>query len=153
MIADWIGSDKKRFAMLMEHFLNDEFVIEQRASWIANVVYEKQPSLIKPYLERMINKMQEERIHVAVKRHVIRILQDMDIPEHLQGIVMNICFDLLADPKETVAVRCFSMSVLDNLSKIYPELRQELVTILEDQLAQETTAGFRSRAKKILKHK
>jgi hypothetical protein len=77
----------------------------------------------------------------------------MDIPEPHHGVVMNSCFDFLADPQETIAVRCFSMSVLDNLSKIYPEIRQELVAILEDGLANEATAGFRARAKKILKRK
>lgn len=61
--------------------------------------------------------------------------------------------ELLADVKETVAVRVFCMTVLDNLSKHYPEIKQELRVILQDQLEQGCTAGFRSRASKILRSK
>lgn len=150
-IADWIGSDKKRLAQLMDIFLHDEHKVVQRAAWVLRMVYDKHPKNVLPYLEQLINKMNEPGVHVAVKRNVVGILQDVAIPESLQGQVMNTCFDMLADPKETIAVRCHSMTVLDNLSKTYPEIRQELVTIIQDQLEQETTAGFKSRAKKILK--
>ncbi|MCY7309163.1 MAG: hypothetical protein LH619_00155 [Chitinophagaceae bacterium] len=42
------------------------------------------------------------------------------------------------------------MTVLQNLSKLYPEIKQELKTIIEDRWELET-AAFHSRAKKILK--
>jgi hypothetical protein len=152
-IAAWVGSDKKRLSKLMDIFLDDEPELTRRAGWILCYVNDKYLALLHPYLEAMVKKMSEPGMHVAVKRHVIRMLQTQQIPESLQGEIMTVCFDFLADPKETVAVRCFSMSVLDNLSKDYPEIRQELITIIQDQLEQETTAGFRSRAKKILNKK
>ncbi len=152
-IAAWIGGDKKRLAKLMDIFFGDDRELYRRAGWILCYVNDDHPELMQPYLAAMVRKMNEPGMHVAVKRHVIRMLQTQQIPESLQGEVMTVCFDFLADPKETVAVRCFSMSVLDNLSKDYPEIRQELVAILQDQMEQETTAGFRSRAKKILNRK
>jgi hypothetical protein len=63
---------------------------------------------------------------------------------------MSSCFDYIIDPKEKVAVKAFSLSILDDLSKQYPEIRQELKTIIEDRWDSET-AACRSRAKKILK--
>ena len=102
-------------------------------------------------MERMVQRLTEPGVPVAVKRNVVRILQNAEIHEDLHGAVMNTCFELLADPKEAIAVRCFSMTVLDNLSKSYPEIRQELIAIIEDQLEHEPTAGFRARAKKILR--
>lgn len=149
-IAAWVGSDNKRLAKLMDIFLGSDRELSRRTGWILCYVNDNYPELIHPYLEQMVRKMSELGMHVAVKRHVIRMLQSQQIPESLQGEVMTVCFDFLSDPQETVAVRCFSMSVLDNLSKEYPEIRQELITIIQDQLEQETTAGFRSRAKKIL---
>jgi dihydroorotase len=97
--------------------------------------------------------MNEPGVHVAVKRNVVRTLQYVDIPETLHGEVMNTCFDLLADPSETVAVRVFSMTVLDRLSAQYPEIRQELKVIIEDVLEQGCTAAFRARARIVLKGK
>ena len=62
---------------------------------------------------------------------------------------MDICFKYLGSPKEALAVKVFSMSVLGNLAKKYPEIKSELKLIIEDQLP-EQTAGFKSRAKKVL---
>lgn len=152
-IVAWIGTDAKRFKELMLYFLEGDYVTVQRASWPIGIIGERQPQLILPYLPVMIKRMHDKDVHVAVKRNVVRALQYADIPEAVHADVMNICFDFLADPRETVAVRCFSMTVIDNLSKIYPDIKQELNSIIEEQLQHETTAGFKSRAMKILRRK
>ena len=88
--------------------------------------------------------------HDAVKRNTVRILQVVPIPKKFQGTVMNLCFDYIVDPTEKIAVKAFSLTVLRNLSQLYPEIKQELRTIIEDRWEFET-AAFHSRAKKILK--
>jgi hypothetical protein len=62
----------------------------------------------------------------------------------------NICFGYLSDPKEPIAVRVFSMTVLANMAKENPELKNEIIPIIEDQLPF-GSAGFRSRGTKVLK--
>jgi hypothetical protein len=150
-IAKWVGNDPQRFKQLMDIFLHDEYRVVQRAAWIVNTAGEKHPGLLLPHLAAMIKRMSDPGVHIAVKRNVVRVLQFIDIPEELHGQVMDTCFSFLADPKEAVAVRCFSMGVLANLAAQYPDIKQELKAIIEDQLQHETTAGFRSRAKKVLK--
>src|ERR1044072_6798370 len=125
-VTNWVGSDKKRLEELLHLFLHDEYRVVQRSARMVSMVAEIQPELIKPHLEAIVNKMNEPGVHVAVKRNVVRLLQYMDIPEPLHGMVMNTCFELLADPKETIAVRAFSMTVLANLAKVYPDIKQEL---------------------------
>ena len=63
---------------------------------------------------------------------------------------MDICFKFLESPTEALAVKVFSMGVLGNLATIYPEIKTELKLIIEEQLPNQT-AGFKSRAKKVLK--
>lgn len=152
LIAGWIGSDAKRFAQLMDLFLNDEYRIVQRAAYSVSKVADNHPQLILPYLDAMVSSMMDKGLHIAVKRNVLRILQDTDIPEHLHGDIMNTCFNTLVNVSEPIAVRVFSMTVLDNLAKHYPEIRQELNIIIEEELERGASAGFRSRAKRILKH-
>ncbi|PUZ23196.1 hypothetical protein DCC81_22635 [Chitinophaga parva] len=150
-IATWIGHSAPRFAQLMECFLHDEYRVVQRAAWIISLVADEQPSLLQPHLPAMVARMQEAGLPVAVKRNVVRVLQVLHIPEDLQGAVMEQCFIFLADPQETVAVRAFSMTVLANLAKEYPEIKGEIVMLIEDALEQEPTPGIVSRAKKVLK--
>ena len=45
------------------------------------------------------------------------------------------------------------VTVLDNLSKIYPDIKQELIAIIKDEMQHEPSAALRSRAKKILARK
>ena len=63
---------------------------------------------------------------------------------------MDICFEYISSPTEAIAVKAFALTVLENLSQQYPEIRSELKTIIEDRWDYES-AAFRSRAKKILK--
>ena len=88
-------------------------------------------------------------LHNAVKRNTIRLLQAVTIPQKYQGAVMNICFSYIASPDEAVAVKAFSLTVLQHLAETYPEILPELKLLIEERWDYET-AAFRSRAKKIL---
>lgn len=153
VIAAWVSKSPQRVAQLMDLFLHDEYRVVQRLAQVVSKLADTRPQLIAPHLPQLVRRMNEPGVHVAVKRNVVRILQYVDIPEALHGDVMNTCFDLLADPNETVAVRVFSMTVLDRLSAQYPEIRQELSVIIEDILEQGCTAAFRARARMVLKGK
>lgn len=150
-IAGWIGKNPARMGQLMQLFLHDEYRVVQRAAWIMSLVAQQHPELLKPHLHSMVNRMGDDGIPVAVKRNVVRVLQYILVPEDLQGPVMDYCFRFLEDPKETVAVRAFSMTVLAGLAKQYPDIRQEIVLLIEDQMREGATAGFISRGKKTLK--
>jgi hypothetical protein len=149
-ITNWVDNDKDRFALLIDLFLHDEYRVVQRAAWIVSMVANKYPELLTPHLPAMIKRMHEEGLPTAVKRNVVRILQTVKIPGQLQGPVMDACFQFLSDPKETIAVRCFSMTVLGNLAKDYPEIKGELKIAIEEVLRQKASAGLKARAKKVL---
>jgi hypothetical protein len=149
--ATAVAADQQRFDELMQLFLGDEHRVVQRTAWIISMVADLKPGLVQPYLPAMVARMQVSGLPPAVRRNMVRILQQVVIPEALHGEVMNACFGFLSDPKENIAVRCFSMTVLGHLSGLYPEIKPELVTILEDQLEHGASAGFRSRATKTLK--
>lgn len=148
-IVKFIGGDAKKFKSLMDLFFNDEYRVVQRSAWMVNNCAMNHPQLIKPYLEKMIDYLQKP-VHDAVRRNTIRILQFIEIPKNLTGKVANACFDLLQSKNEPVAVKVFSMSVLGKLCKTEPDLKNELRLLIEEQLPY-STAGFRARAKKILK--
>ena len=149
-IAIWIGTNGKRFASLLQLFLHYDYRVVQRSAWVISVIADKHPELLKPHLELIIGRMNDSNLPTAVKRNVVRLLQEIEIPESLQGHLMDSCFQFLADPNETIATRCSSMTVLQKLSNIYPDIRQELKTIIEECLQQAPSAGFRARARKVL---
>ncbi|MGA9405830.1 MAG: hypothetical protein WBW71_01730 [Bacteroidota bacterium] len=148
-IAKWVGRDKRRFRELMALFLKGEYRVTQRAAWIVKHCADEHAELVVPYFNRMIDRMLEPGVHVAVKRNVIRILQDVEIPRRLAGKIATVCVELFGAAKEPIAVKVFSMTVLANIARQEPELKNEIRILIEQQMPT-GSAGFRSRGMKIV---
>ena len=63
---------------------------------------------------------------------------------------MDVCFRYFSSPTEAIAIKAFSITVLQKLAKLYPEIINEIKLIIEERWDYETPA-FKSRAKKLLK--
>lgn len=149
-IANWAVSSKENLDAFIDVFLNSHYRINQRAAWSLGIIGKEHPEKIKPYMGLLIENLRKEPIHDAVKRNTVRFLQDVKIPEIHRGTLADICFSFLADPKEPVAIKVFSMSALLNITKEHPELKNELKLLIEEQF-EDGTAGFKSRGAKVLK--
>lgn len=149
-IINWVGDSQKRFDELFSLFLHDENRVVQRAGWPLSYIAIAYPKLIVKHFSELLKNLHKSRLHSAVKRNTVRMLQEITIPQRFHGDVMNLCFDYISSPDEAVAVKAFSLTILQNLSKQYPDIKQELKTIIENRWDFET-AAFHSRARKILK--
>lgn len=147
-IANWVENDRRRFDELMGLFLHDEYRVVQRSSWIVKMVADERPEWINSYIKEMLEYCLTP-VHNAVKRNVIRILQEIKIPKAIQGLAATVCFDFLSSPEEPVAVKVFSMTVLANIALEEPDMKNELMSIIGEQM-EFGTPGFKSRGKKIL---
>lgn len=149
VIVDWIGANPKRFKRLIEVFLRGPYRITQRAAWPLSYCAVSHPSLVTPHLRKLLKFMKEPGHHPAVKRNTLRLLQFIEIPAGLKGEVADLCFTILQHRAEPIAIKVFALTVLTNLAKEFPDLKNELIPLIEDQLPY-ASAGFRSRAKKSL---
>jgi hypothetical protein len=152
-VVAWIGHDATRFDQLINLFLNDDDPkVIQRAAWPLSYAAIANPKLVNKHLGQLLKNLEKPNIHEAVKRNTVRLLQDIPLPEKYHGIIMDICFRLVTDPKQKPATKAFSLTILDKLSQIYPDIRPELLTIIKDRWENES-AAFRSRGGKIQKSK
>ena len=149
-IVGYIGSDAVRFASLVKIFMQGPYRVTQRAAWPISYCVQNHSELIKGHLKKMIDFADQPGVDDALKRNMTRLLQFVAIPRNLQCKVFDFCFHCLANPKEPIAVRVFSMTVLSNLAKENPELKNEIIPLIEDQLPF-ASAGFRSRGTRVLK--
>jgi hypothetical protein len=150
LIAAYISGNKNRFDKLMALFLGPDYRITQRAAWIVSLCTTAHPELIKPWLRKMISNLSKPGLPDAVKRNTVRILQFIQLPRTLMGPAAQHCFSLLQSPKEPVAVKVFSMSVLLRICREEPDLKNELRLMIESQMPY-ASKGFVSRGNKILK--
>jgi hypothetical protein len=151
-IVKYIGGRSDRFGELMKLFFSGEYLLTQRAAWPMSYCVRNHPLLVRPWFKKMLELLESENVHPAAKRNIVRLFQFTEIPKRYQGRLMNACFGFIEDPEEAIAVKAFSLTILENLCKAYPEILPEIKTIIEAKWDQETPA-FRSRARKILKKK
>jgi hypothetical protein len=147
--AKEIVSHPKKMDDLIEIFVEGPVQFTQRAAWVISVVAERRPRLLEKYYPLFIGLLNKPGKHDAVNRNIMRAFQFVDIPEKHQGEILDVAFKLLNSSKEPIAVKAFSMTVIYNLSKKYPEIQQELRSSIE-ALLPDGSAGIKSRGKKIL---
>ena len=149
-ISEFIGNDPSRFAELIDLFLNDENLLAQRAAWVLSHCTDVFPHLIRPHLNDLVENLKKPNLHDAIPRNTLRAMTEQQIPEPLQGHLLNICFDYLLSTKHPVAIKIHAMQIVFNISKNEPDLLNELKMVIEERLPY-GTAGFKSKGNKIIK--
>jgi hypothetical protein len=151
LIVKWVGKNQARFDQLFELFLKDEYRVVQRAAWPLSYCVIQHPPFIKKHFGRMVKNLHKPGIIDAVKRNTLRLLQHIPIPKRYQGQVMDLCFTYLARPGEAIAIKAFSLTVLEHLVALYPEILPEIKLLIEENYDHATPA-FKQRAKQLLKN-
>lgn len=131
-------------------FLGEDKRIAQRAAAIVMTLADIEPLLFAPYMHRLIMQLHHNPTETQ-KRNIVRIVDFVDIPMNLEVEIMNFCFQYLENTKESIAVRAFSMRVLGKLYSKYPEIKEELKTLIEMNLEQNPSPGIINCGNKILK--
>jgi hypothetical protein len=149
-IMRYVGTDPNRFDELVKIFLGDKYRLTQWAGWPLSDIVGRHPELIRPYLKKILQSIDRPDQHVAVKRNVMRIFQFIEIPKSLRGLAFDKAFKLYSDSGEPTAVRIFSMTVMAQVAMTEPELKNEVILAIEEQLPY-ASAGFKARAKRLLK--
>ena len=137
------------FNELVDLFLSDELRICQSASWPMGIFAAEHPELVIPYLDKILDQL-EHAPHDAYVRNTFRFLQFMDVPEEFQGKVYEKCSDALIDTGAPTAIKAFALTTLSNLAMKLPELKEELIEAIYEQIPYGTN-GFQNRAKKEIK--
>ncbi len=150
-IVQWINHDQQRFDELFELFVSNEYRVVQHAAWPLSYAVIRHPSLIKKHFSRLFANLAQAGIPAAVKRNTLRLLQDIDAPKKYHGRLMDTCFTYISSPGETAAVKAFSITVLEKLSKQYPAIIPEIKLLVAENYDRETPA-FKSRANRFLKN-
>lgn len=149
-IVNEIGNSSLKLDQLIQVFKDGPQLITQRAAWPISYVLEKHPHLTGDYYELFIELLNKQNKHPAINRNILRGLQYAEIPEKHQGNILDVCFQLLNSSDEPIAVKIFCMTIIEHLSREYPEIIPELKTSIK-LLLPNASPGIKSRGTKILK--
>lgn len=147
-IMKYVGNDPKRFSELM-NLITTHPEYSLFTGWAMSDLVAEHPDLIKPYLRNLL-KLINPKAHISIKRNTMRLLQFIDIPKNLSGLILDKAFSLFTDRSESIAVRVFAMTVVCRIAKQEPDLKNEIILMIEEELPYGGPA-FVSRGRKELK--
>ncbi len=120
-----------------------------RAAWMMDYLAELDPSLPEKHIGQIWEKLPDNNPD-GVKRSTLRMLCRYDIPDEQQGMATDLCLDWLIMESIPVAVKAYSMEIMHKITILYPELKDEVIAILNDHM-HNNSVGFMARARHIIK--
>ncbi len=137
------------FEVLVKYALYDNRQRSWRAAYLIDQIHDQFPQLVIPILPRIIEKLKVED-NASKRRHWLKLISMNKLPEQYLGFLFDYCIEAFTSDKEAVAVRVHAMQILYNISESEPELKPEVMGIIEQEIQHHPTAGIRSRGTKLL---
>jgi len=147
-LVNEITQTPEYYSMLMDIALYNPHQKSWRAAYLVDKINDSYPELLKPFLNKMIEQVKIEK-SVGKRRHFLKLISVNSLPQDQQGFIFDFCLKTFKSAKEPVAVRVHAMQILYNISEVEPDLKPELLDIIEHEMKYHSSAGIVSRGKKL----
>lgn len=150
-VLSMVANDPECLVQLMVCFLSNEVRVAQRAAQVVGDQGRRDPESLKPWLKDLVDAI-EHPVHQAIRRNGVRVFSEwtMALPKQLEGRLIQLCGEFIADREIDTAIAAFSMTFIANRADRYSQEANQLRRTLEDRLP-DASSGFVSRARKVLK--
>ena len=141
--------DDSLFLRVYKLISSDNPRVAWHAAWLIDHASEADPTKLEPFVMELIERL-PNLTSSSLKRHFTRMLIKQEIPEEKLGQMVDVLLGLLK-PSEAIAVRANALQLLYQITMKEPDLKGELIYVLETMLEEEQSRGILSKGKKILK--
>ena len=148
LIQEVIKSES-HFTLLLELVIHEKDPLAWRAAWVLDGSDEFKPGLARKHISKIVKALPALE-SLGSLRSLLRMLSRYEIPEEEQGLLIDLCFSYLVSELYPVAVKAHAMQIIYMHVLIYPELKDELIAVIEDQIAN-NSVGFKSRGRRLIK--
>lgn len=139
------GIDIKELANVFL-FSSEEYALQ--FSWLLSDIGNYKPKVLHRILPYLFAKRENTTIK-NFQYQFVKYWSIAGIPKENEAEAINLLFKWLCDSNTNVSTKAHAMLNLYELSKNYPDIKNELKTSIENQL-DKTSISFRKKATKIL---
>lgn len=148
LVSKELSRNPKEFDILMSLALRHPKQRSWRAAYLVDKIHDEVPEIVIPYLPAIIEKLPIEK-NASKRRHWLKLISMNSIDEQYFGLLFDYCIETFTSGKEAIAVRVHAMQILYNISEYEPDLKPEVLEIIQHELEYHSTAGIRSRGGKL----
>lgn len=133
---------------LCDTFLHADKTTALRFSWLLSDIGNYNAAALHNILPYIFEKRKQTNIE-NFHYQFVKYWSIAGIPKENIGEAINLLFNWLNASHTNVSIKAHSMLNLHKLTEVYPDLKNELKTSIEEQM-DKTTVSFRTKAAKIL---
>lgn len=127
-----VEKDPSIVKALVKLTLGEDQTLSMRASWALQHISLKNPQLVKKEIPSLIKFLRKKDNHTGAIRSVLRIFDIIEVPEKYCGELYDLCLNYTKNATLPHAVRAFSITLLGQICKRYPELKHEVELVLNE---------------------
>lgn len=132
----------KEFDELMNCiFALEEYPIKEYASWILIHVSESRKIDLQPYYPKLVDVLFKTKDQ-TVLRNVSRSLHHFQVNDYRESEFIDLLISFIQNYDNKVALQVYSMYILAQFIKIYPELKEEISEIIALHRTNKTASYF-----------
>jgi hypothetical protein len=136
------------FQGLMEIAMNGSDRHGWRAAWIADKIEQQEPGMVAPWIEQITERLKGLN-HSGKKRQFLKLVSLYPVSVQNKSFLVDYCLECLDNSSDPPAVKAHAMQILYNISQEEPELKAELLQILEFVIEKGESAGIKARAQRL----
>jgi len=152
--AQFVGRDIEAFSLVYNMAIHGIYPINMRAARVVQLSVYRNPAFLDKKLEQVVEVI-ETHTNDGVKRSFLNILiafVPQKISPDLLGRLITICFDKIIS-REAVAIKYYAIDILLKIIQQEPDLKQEFLFILHDQIGNNSVSLDRKIQKVISQFK
>lgn len=113
--------------------LHREHTVGMRFAWMIGTLCEMEPEVVRPVSKYLYEN--RDKVHFPnFDRTLAKVFYLVGVPPEIEGEAIDSLFRWMESPDIGISIRRFALLALIEVTKTYPELKEELKLILESQL-------------------
>lgn len=149
--VDFIAKNSQYFNDLMQLAFAKKHQLSMRAAHVAEMCTAINPDYFNPYIEEILKNIGS--YDEGVKRSFLKFFFTYNerLNDEMTGLLVDHCFRFLNGASEAIAVKHYSSKILYEISNKEPDLKYELIAVLEDQIQKNNNLNHRFRIRMLEK--
>ncbi len=131
-VAKFVVAHPKELKSLVKLISEKDENISMRSAWIISHVCLLDSELIARYLPDFVKFLNKKDNRSGTIRCILNCLEKINLPEKYCAEIFDFCMNYIKNATLPHAVRAFSITILGNICKTYPELKPEVELVLSE---------------------
>jgi len=137
------------FDQLVEITVSGKHSKSWRAPWVISNLMSDNDARLRPFIKNLINALDGKKD--GYQRELLKIIQRMDIPDELEGILFDKCTGIWEVTKKSPSARIAAFKILIDTANKHPELKKDIQFLTEQHYTQTLSPGIKRSLKKMMK--